>query len=384
MVLQTLLLHARMKIRQARNTISELEDADGNIIIITNEDQEMLDSIPTTEEIKKIVFEMNSDSAPGPDGFPGSFYKSCWDIIQLDLKNAIQFCWRRRFIPKGLNSNFLTLIPKCAGAYVKGRSIQEQILLASEMVNEMRKKRRGGNVALKLDISQAYDSVSWTFLLKVMRKYGFSSSWCNWLLSIFESAKLSVMINGGPCGFFSMHRGLKQDKYLGIILAPGRVTTEMVGQCYPLYNMAVYKWPSSVIKICEKLIRNFLWSGDGEIRKYKTLSWKKICVPYNEGGLGIRRLEVFNKILLMKMMWKLIYSSDEWALFFTAKFKDKYGIWFSKWKLSSVRAGLQWAWLTLQEDISWKVGNGANISVWFDNWYGSSPLITEMVTTIYP
>ncbi|XP_026383870.1 uncharacterized protein LOC113279392 [Papaver somniferum] len=78
------------------------------------------------------------------------------------------------------------------------------------------------------------------------------------------------------------------------------------------------------------------------------------------------------------MMWKLIYSSDEWALFFTAKFKDKYGIWFSKWKLSSVRAGLRWAWLTLQEDISWRVGNGASISVWFDNWYGSSPLINEI------
>ncbi|XP_026451089.1 uncharacterized protein LOC113351289 [Papaver somniferum] len=356
------------------------------------------------------------------------------------------------------------LISSQQAAYVKGRSIQEQILLASEMVNEMRKKRRGGNVALKLDISQAYDSVSWTFLLKVMRKYGFCSSWCNWLLSIFESAKLSVMINGGPCGFFSMHRGLKQgdplssilfilmedvlsrnitnlvntgqitpmvvrngiypthlffaddvflfcngakktllclfkliekyqhssgqminkakskcfidgtnsvrkhqissiigmdiscfpDKYFGIILAPGRVTTEMV-------------WPMVL-----------MLQSDGEIRKYKTLSWKKICVPYNEGGLGIRRLEVFNKILLMKMMWKLIYSSDEWALFFTAKFKDKNGIWFSKWKLSSVRAGLQWAWLTLQEDISWKVGNGANISVWFDNWYGSSPLINEI------
>ncbi|XP_026436380.1 uncharacterized protein LOC113334256 [Papaver somniferum] len=499
----TAYFHARMKIRQARNTISELEDADGNIIsdqsqianilvkhfqqkfeaqnvdvseelldvipsVITNEDQEMLDSIPTTEEIKKIVFEMNSDSAPGPDGFPGSFYKSAKKPSQyrpIGLSNVL-FKIFTKIISVRMNGLMEKLISSQQAAYVKGRSIQEQILLASEMVNKMRKKRRGGNVALKLDISQAYDFVSWTFLLKVMCKYGFSSSWCNWLLSIFESAKLSVMINGGPCGFFSMHRGLKQgdplspilfilmedvlsrnitnlvntgqitpmvvrnriypthlffandvflfcngakktllclfkliekyqhssgqminkakskcfidgtnsvrkhqissiigmdiscfpDKYLGIILAPGRVTTEMVWPMvlmlqsklatwkgkllsfhdrlilvktvlcsYPLYNMAVYKWPSSVIKICEKLIRNFIWSGDGEIRKYKTLSWKKICVPYNEGGLG-----------------------------------------------------LQWAWLTLQEDISWKVGNGANISVWFDNWYGSSPLINEI------
>ncbi|XP_026390091.1 uncharacterized protein LOC113285383 [Papaver somniferum] len=427
----TAYFHARMKIRQARNTISELEDANGNIIsdqsqiadtlvkhfqqkfeaqdvdvseelldvipsVITYEDQEMLDSIPTTEEIKKIVFEMDSDSAPGPDGFPGSFYKSCWDIIQLDLKDAIQFCWRRRFIPKGLNSNFLTLIPKCAGAkkasqyrpiglsnvlfkiftkiisvrmnglmeklissqqaaYVKGRSIQEQILLASEMVNEMRKKRRGGNVAFKLDISQAYDSL--------IEKYQHSSG------QMINKAKSKCFIDGTNStrkqqisSIVGMDISNFPDKYLGIILAPGRVTTEML----PSLQYGSFKWPSSVIKICEKLIRNFLWSGDGEVRKYKTLSWKKICVPYIEGGLGIRRLEVLNKILL-KMMWKLVYSSDEWALFFTAKFKDKYGIWFSKWKLSSVRSGLQWAWLTLQEDISWKIGNDASISVWFDN-----------------
>ncbi|XP_026447948.1 uncharacterized protein LOC113348402 [Papaver somniferum] len=414
----TAYFHARIKIRQERNTISELENANGNIIndqsqiadtlvkhfqqkfeaqdvdvseklldvipsVITDEYQEMLDSIPTTEETKKVVFEMDSDSAPGPDGFPGSFYKSCWDIIQLNLKDAIQFCWRRRFIPKGLNSNFLTLIPKCAGAkkasqyrpiglsnilfkifskiisvrmnglieklissqqaaYVKGRSIQEQILLASEMVNEMRKKRRGGNVAFKLDISQAYDSM----INKAKRKCFIDGT------NSTRKQQISSIVGMDISNF--------PDKYLGIILAPGRVTTEMVWPTvlmlqnklaawkgrllsfhdrlilvktvlcsYPLYNMEVYKWPSSVIKICEKLIRNFLWSGDGEVRKYKTLSWKKICVPYIEGGLGIRRLEVLKKILLMKMMWK-------------------------------------------------SIGNGASISVWFDNWYGSSPLINEI------
>ncbi|XP_026445706.1 uncharacterized protein LOC113346386 [Papaver somniferum] len=115
---------------------------------------------------------MDPDSAPGTDGFSRALYKNCWEIIQMDLKEAIQFYRKRRFIPKGLNSKFLTLIPKCAGAkkanqfrpiglsnvlfkifikiittrmnelmvklispehaaYIKGRSIQEQGLLAS-------------------------------------------------------------------------------------------------------------------------------------------------------------------------------------------------------------------------------------------------------------
>ncbi|XP_026459855.1 uncharacterized protein LOC113360571 [Papaver somniferum] len=234
--------HTNLKIRNLRNLISELEVNDGNVIsdqsqivdaliqhfqkieeqsvnikeellevvpqLITEEDQKILDVIPSTEEIKAIVFDMDPESTPGPDGFSGIFYRSCWEIIQDDLVAAIQFCWRRRFIPKGMNSSFLVLLPETQGArtakqfrpiglsnvvfkiftkiittrmssfmaklispqqsaYIKGRSIQEQVLLASELVNEMKTKRRRGNVGLKLDISQAYGSVSWEFLMKL-------------------------------------------------------------------------------------------------------------------------------------------------------------------------------------------------------------------------
>lgn len=71
---------------------------------------------------------------------------------------------------------------------------------------------------LKLDISQGYDSVSWDFLFKVMQKFDFSSSWCDWLRILFESARIYVMVNGGHCGFFSMAKCLKQGDHLSIIL----------------------------------------------------------------------------------------------------------------------------------------------------------------------
>ncbi|XP_026417385.1 uncharacterized protein LOC113312866 [Papaver somniferum] len=200
-------LHANLKIRQERNIISELEDANGEIIsdqkkiadelvnhfeqkfkyqavekvdhilndipeVITKEDHEMIEAIPSEDEIKATIFAMDQDSAPGPDGFSGCFYRACWNIINQDVVEAIQFCWKRRFIPKGLNSNFLVLLQKTIGArntnqfrpiglsnvmfknftkilstrigqlmhklvspqqvaYVKGRCIQNQILLAS-------------------------------------------------------------------------------------------------------------------------------------------------------------------------------------------------------------------------------------------------------------
>ncbi|XP_026450605.1 uncharacterized protein LOC113350687 [Papaver somniferum] len=196
------------------------------------------------------------------------------------------------------------------------------------------------------------------------------------------------------------------DKYLGVILNPGRAKSctvwpmvEMM-QIYlavwkgkflsfhdrlvliksvlcsiPIYNMAVYKWPSSIIKICERIIRNFLWTVDSEERKYDTLKWNKVCTPYNEGGLGIRRLMVINKALLMKMMWKLLTSEVDWAKFFTAKYKNKNGVWCTQWKLSSIWPGLKWAWMELKNNIRWCIGDGSKISVWFDTWIRDKPLI---------
>lgn len=98
-------------------------------------------------------------------------------------------------------------------------------------------------------------------------------------------------------------------------------------------------------------MRNFLWSGDEDIRRYHKFSWKRVCTPLSEGGLGISRLEVINKVFLMKMMWNINKSAEDWALFFHAQYKDKNGQWSTKWQKSSVWPGLKWAWNALKDDI---------------------------------
>ncbi|OIT39781.1 hypothetical protein A4A49_61719, partial [Nicotiana attenuata] len=56
---------------------------------ITEEDNIALTSIPNTEEIKDVVFEMGANSAAGPDGFNGTFFQKCWDIIKEDITNFV-------------------------------------------------------------------------------------------------------------------------------------------------------------------------------------------------------------------------------------------------------------------------------------------------------
>ncbi|WMV54246.1 hypothetical protein MTR67_047631 [Solanum verrucosum] len=55
---------------------------------VHRDDNNMLETIPNEAEIKEVVFGLNLDSTPGPDGFGGAFYQSCWDIIRRKQKIA--------------------------------------------------------------------------------------------------------------------------------------------------------------------------------------------------------------------------------------------------------------------------------------------------------
>jgi len=63
-------------------------------------------------EIKTVVFNLNGNSAPGPDGFGGVFYYSCWDIIRIDVWNVVQQFFKQNWVLPGMNSNVVSLIPK--------------------------------------------------------------------------------------------------------------------------------------------------------------------------------------------------------------------------------------------------------------------------------
>ncbi|XP_026378769.1 uncharacterized protein LOC113273231 [Papaver somniferum] len=102
-----------------------------------------------------------------------------------------------------------TIVSGQQGAFIKGRCIQEQVVLASEIINELDTKRGGGNIGLKLDITQAYDSLSWEFLFEVMKRFGFFQRCVNWIHQLFTSARIFVLVNGGPVGFFEVSMGLR-------------------------------------------------------------------------------------------------------------------------------------------------------------------------------
>ena len=68
------------------------------------------------EEIHKVVFGMDIQSAPGPDGFGAGFFQSYWDIIKDDLIMAIQDFFQGMEQPKSWSHSLFVLITKVEGA----------------------------------------------------------------------------------------------------------------------------------------------------------------------------------------------------------------------------------------------------------------------------
>ena len=93
--------------------------------LVSSDDNETLIRPVSEEEISNIVWSMEPDKAPGPDGFSIHFYSICWEIIKSDLLRMVQGFMRKAKVGGGINSTFLTLISKEAnpGSFDRYRPI---------------------------------------------------------------------------------------------------------------------------------------------------------------------------------------------------------------------------------------------------------------------
>lgn len=73
----------------------------------------------------------------------------------------------------------------------------------------------------------------------------------------------------------------------------------------PVYYFSLFMVPKSVVNKIEKTIRDFLWHNSEDKRKTHWVGWSKVRKPLDHGGLGIRKLNSMNKVLLMKWWWRL-------------------------------------------------------------------------------
>jgi hypothetical protein len=168
-----------------------------------------LDAPFTKQEVWEAVSNLPSDKAPGPDGFTERFNK---------VLNAISAVWSRNFINLDkVNSAYIAMVPKIDGtdqvkdfrpislvhsfaklvtkilanrlasklnelvspnqsAFIKGRFIKDNFMQVQQTSRFLHQQNRAC-LLFKLDITKAFDSVSWPSLIEVLQALGFGQVW---------------------------------------------------------------------------------------------------------------------------------------------------------------------------------------------------------------
>ncbi|XP_057419187.1 uncharacterized protein LOC130713437 [Lotus japonicus] len=422
----------------------------------------------TREDVEEALFQMHPNKAPGIDGLPALFYQKFWHIVGDDVVNFCLQVLSGQMSPGMINQTLIVLIPKvkkplhanqfrpislcnvlfkiitkvianrlklvlpdiiCGpqSAFVPGRLITDNALIAYECFHFMKKKcsGRNGHMALKLDMSKAYDRVEWPFLCSVLVHMGFPANWVKLIMECVTTVRFQVMLNGNPQMPFDPGRGLRQgdplSPYLFILCGEvfsALIQRELVGSSLsgikiarsaPVINFdksmlscsrnvpsprfdelkrllgvkAVdsydkYLGLPTIIDI-ERMISKFYWSGDASRRSIHWLKWDTLCRPKYDGGVGFRDFKAFNTALVGKNWWRL-YRSPESLL--GRLFK---AVYYPNGSICAAKKGSRpsYAWSSIfctrwvfEEGARWKVGDGQSIDIWRDKWVpNDAPLI---------
>lgn len=75
------------------------------------------------------------------------------------------------------------MISPVQGAFVPGRLASDNVVVAQEILHTIRKRKKGGGLALKVDIAKAYDTVNWDFLKETISAFGFPKVLINLIMN---------------------------------------------------------------------------------------------------------------------------------------------------------------------------------------------------------
>eukprot|EP00253_Pinus_taeda_P036400 PITA_36400 len=221
------------------------------------EDGNLVEEV-TKEEVEAVVKSMAKDKIPGPDGWTIELFNHFFDEIGDELTGVVEESRRKGEIYSPFNATFITLIPKkedpvsfedfrpislCNCVYkiiakiivvrlkpvlsrnisseqfsfLDGRQIHEAIGVAQETIHSLRQSIKKGAV-IKIDLSKAYDRISWTYLRMLLTHLGFKLEFINWVMGCVSSVSFAVLINGASSHFFKGQRGLRQGCPLSSLL----------------------------------------------------------------------------------------------------------------------------------------------------------------------
>eukprot|EP00253_Pinus_taeda_P023228 PITA_23228 len=556
---QVLIDHHKEILREPQaDRIHAIQDICSAIPRLVTEDQnKALMRAATLEEIEETVKAMKKGTAPGPDGFTVDFFQVGWHFLGKEILELVEESRMNQKVWPALNSTFYALIPKCDNqedangfrpialcnviykiitsmmakrlkplldklisaeqtGFVEGRQILDGLVVNQEVIHSLKVKKQKG-MMIKLDLSKAYDRLSWTYLGKVLESFGFCRRWIDWIHSLISSPSFSILVNGIPSKTFSASRGLRRGdplspflfilaaeglgrfikkereankikglklwgnnlclthqqfvddimligeptvkevkhlrkildlfaeasgleinrdkscvfifnavdqvkahlirllgfrrgefptKYLGNILdftskkmknwqgitdklsnkvanwafrtlnIAGRIVLAIfVLQAIPVYPLSIMAAPIGICARIREIIRNFIWRGADQKKKWALASWCQLTERKEKGGLGLRDPKTLNKVLGAKLWWRWLRGgNDLWKIIW----KEKYNMPESAVEIlkrkDTPRGSSVWDLARLNMDLVekhsfWEIRGGKEANFWEDKWH---------------
>jgi hypothetical protein len=203
--------------------VNRAQVLDWSILNLCRLEDDEMDRPFTEEEIEQTIRLLPAEKAPGPDGFTGTFYKRCWQIIKKDVMDAVNCFYHLQAGPlEHLNGANIVLIPKLQvseyakdfrpvslSAFIKGRCIHDNYMYVRNLARAYHRTKTAA-LLFKLDISKAFDTVSWEYMFEMLEHRGFSTRWRDWLALLFRTSHSKVLMNGTAGRTIKHARGLRQ------------------------------------------------------------------------------------------------------------------------------------------------------------------------------
>ncbi|GKU90595.1 hypothetical protein SLEP1_g4575 [Rubroshorea leprosula] len=210
-------------------------------------------SVPSEDEIFTALNSFHPLKAPGRDGLHAIFFQKFWPSTKNIICATVSSFFTTGNLPADLNQTIITLVPKilnptlishfrpislcntiykiCSkllvirlrpflndlispfqSSFIPRRLAVDNAIIAQELVSTMQKKKgQMGDMAIKIDLNKAFDSLEWDFIKNCLNHFRFPPLWIKMIMSCICTTSTSISINGSLSTEFSPSCGIRQD-----------------------------------------------------------------------------------------------------------------------------------------------------------------------------
>ena len=208
-------------------------------------------------EVLEVLKNMKNNKSPGSDGFTAEFFKFFWNDLKTFILRAIHCIFTKREFPISLRLGIISCLPKgdkprqdlknwrpitllnvfyklvsgclsyrlkkvlnsiiseTQSGFMKGRYIGENTRFIYDLMAYTEFKNIPGLLVL-IDFEKAFDSISWSFIYKVLEYFGFGKKFIEWIRILNTNIKASIL----QCGYLSEQINIERGCRQGDPIAP--------------------------------------------------------------------------------------------------------------------------------------------------------------------